>query len=137
MNMIYTSGTTGHPKGVRRHAPTPEQAASSERMRAMIYGTRPGVRALLPGPLYHSAPNSFGLRAGRLGGALVLMPRFDPEQFLRIVQDEKIDTIFMVPTMFIRLMKLPEAGAPKNTTCRRCAMSSMPPRPVPPTSSAR
>jgi long-chain acyl-CoA synthetase len=77
-------------------------------MRALIYGTRPGVRALLPGPLYHSAPNSFGLRTGRLGGALVLMPRFEPEQFLRIVRDEKIDTIFMVPTMFIRLMKLPE-----------------------------
>jgi long-chain acyl-CoA synthetase len=107
-NMIYTSGTTGHPKGVRRNAPTPEQAAASERMRAMIYGTRPGVRALLPGPLYHSAPNSFGLRAGRLGGALVLMPRFDPEEFLSIVARERIDTIFMVPTMFIRLMKLPE-----------------------------
>jgi long-chain acyl-CoA synthetase len=108
-NMIYTSGTTGHPKGVRRHAPTPEQSASAERMRAMIYGLRPEARALLPGPLYHSAPNSFGLRAGRLGGALVLMPRFDPEEFLRLVQDERIDTIFMVPTMFIRLMKLPEA----------------------------
>jgi long-chain acyl-CoA synthetase len=37
-----------------------------------------------------------------------MMPRFDPEEFLRVVQDEKIDTIFMVPTMFIRLMKLPE-----------------------------
>src|SRR6266849_1361614 len=72
-NMIYTSGTTGHPKGVRRNAPTPEQSAASERMRAMIYGLEPGARALLPGPLYHSAPNSFGLRAGRLGGALVLM----------------------------------------------------------------
>jgi long-chain acyl-CoA synthetase len=108
-NMIYTSGTTGHPKGVRRNAPTPEQSASAERMRAMIYGLKPGARALLPGPLYHSAPNSFGLRAGRLGGALVLMPRFDPEEFLRLVQDERIDTIFMVPTMFIRLMKLPEA----------------------------
>jgi long-chain acyl-CoA synthetase len=108
-NMIYTSGTTGHPKGVRRHAPTPEQRASAERMRAMIYGLRPGARALLPGPLYHSAPNSFGLRAGRLGGALVLMPRFEPEEFLRLVEAERIDTIFMVPTMFIRLMKLPEA----------------------------
>jgi long-chain acyl-CoA synthetase len=108
-NMIYTSGTTGHPKGVRRAAPTPEQAAAQEGMRAMIYGLKPGIRGLLPGPLYHSAPNSFGLRAGRLGGALVLMPRFDPEVFLRLVQDEKIDTIFMVPTMFIRLMKLPEA----------------------------
>ncbi len=74
----------------------------------MIYGLKPGARALLPGPLYHSAPNSFGLRAGRLGGALVLMPRFDPEEFLRVIDTEKIDTIFMVPTMFIRLMKLPE-----------------------------
>ncbi|WP_315776463.1 MULTISPECIES: acyl-CoA synthetase [unclassified Bradyrhizobium] len=107
-NMIYTSGTTGHPKGVRRNAPTVEQAASAERMRALIYGLKPGSRALLPGPLYHSAPNAFGLRAGRLGGALVLMPRFEPEEFLGIIQTERIDTIFMVPTMFIRLMKLPE-----------------------------
>jgi long-chain acyl-CoA synthetase len=107
-NMIYTSGTTGNPKGVRRQAPTPEQAASVERMRGMIYGLRPNIRALLPGPLYHSAPNSFGLRSGRLGGALVLMPRFDPEEFLRLIEAERIDTIFMVPTMFIRLMKLPE-----------------------------
>ncbi|MGJ4894976.1 acyl-CoA synthetase [Bradyrhizobium oligotrophicum] len=107
-NMIYTSGTTGHPKGVRRNAPTVEQAASAERMRALIYGLKPNARALLPGPLYHSAPNAFGLRAGRLGGALVLMPRFEPEAFLDVIQTERIDTIFMVPTMFIRLMKLPE-----------------------------
>jgi long-chain acyl-CoA synthetase len=111
-NMIYTSGTTGHPKGVRRAAPTPGQIANAERMRALIYGLKPGARALLPGPLYHSAPNSFGLRAGRLGGALVLMPRFDPEEFLHLVAREQVDTIFMVPTMFIRLMKLP--GAVRN-----------------------
>jgi len=80
-NMIYTSGTTGNPKGVRRNAPTPEQSAAMDAVRGMIYGMRPAIRALLPGPLYHSAPNSFGLRAGRLGGALVLMPRFDPEEF--------------------------------------------------------
>lgn len=108
-NMIYTSGTTGHPKGVKRFAPTPEQAASAERMRAMIYGLKPNARALCPGPLYHSAPNSFGLRAGKLGGVLVLMPRFDPEEFLRVIERERIDTIFMVPTMFIRLMKLPQS----------------------------
>ncbi len=108
-NMIYTSGTTGHPKGVRRNAPTPEQTANAEQMRARIYGLRPGARALLPGPLYHSAPNSFGIRAGRLGGALVLMPRFEAEEFLALIEREKIDNIFMVPTMFIRLMKLPEA----------------------------
>ncbi len=107
-NMIYTSGTTGHPKGVRRNAPTPEQAAAGERMRAMIYGLKPGARTILPGPLYHSAPNSFGIRAGKLGGALVLMPRFEAEEFLELIERYKIDTIFMVPTMFIRLMKLPE-----------------------------
>jgi long-chain acyl-CoA synthetase len=107
-NMIYTSGTTGHPKGVRRFAPTPEQTANAEAMRGMIYGLKPGARAILPGPLYHSAPNSFGLRSGRLGGVLVLMPRFDAEEFLRLIEEQKIDTIFMVPTMFIRLMKLPE-----------------------------
>ena len=107
-NMIYTSGTTGHPKGVRRHAPTPAQNAHAESMRAMIYGLKRGARALLPGPLYHSAPNSFGLRAGRLGGALVLMPRFEPEEFLRLIEAQRIDTMFVVPTMFIRLMKLPE-----------------------------
>src|SRR5258706_6219655 len=115
-NMIYPSGTTGHPKGVRRNAPTPEQTASAERMRAMIYGLKPGARVLLPGPLYHSAPNSFGLRSGRLGGALVLMPRFDPEEFLRVIEAERIDTIFMVPTMFIRLLKLPEAVRQKYDT---------------------
>jgi long-chain acyl-CoA synthetase len=118
-NMIYTSGTTGHPKGVRRNAPTPEQAASIERMRGMIYGLRSNIRGLLPGPLYHSAPNSFGIRTGRLGGALVLMPRFEPEEFLRLIEAERIDTIFMVPTMFIRLMKLPEA------TRRKYDMSSL------------
>ena len=77
-------------------------------MLALIYGLKLNARALLPGPLYLSAPDSFGLRAGRLGGALVLMPRFDPEAFLKLVQDYRIDTIFMVPTMFVRLMKLPE-----------------------------
>ncbi|EKS41885.1 MULTISPECIES: acyl-CoA synthetase [Afipia] len=107
-NMIYTSGTTGHPKGVKRDAPTPEQSASMEAMRALIYGLKPGVRALLPGPLYHSAPNAFGLRAGRLGDVTILMPRFEAEEFLRIIDQQKIDNVFMVPTMFTRLLKLPE-----------------------------
>lgn len=115
-NMIYTSGTTGHPKGVKRFAPTQEQVANAEAMRARIYGIKPGVRALLPGPLYHSAPNSFGIRAGKAGEVLVLMPRFDAEEFLQIVQDEKIESAFMVPTMFTRLLKLPESVRRKYDT---------------------
>ncbi|MET4315491.1 acyl-CoA synthetase [Bradyrhizobium sp. RT4b] len=106
MSMIYTSGTTGHPKGVRRAAPTAEENAALEHMRALIYGL--GKRSLLPGPLYHSAPNFFGIHSSRLGGVLVLMPRFEPEQCLRLIEAHKIDTTFMVPTMFNRLIKLPE-----------------------------
>lgn len=108
-SMIYTSGTTGRPKGVRRKAPTPEEHAKTESLRSLVYGIKPGVRALLPGPLYHSAPNSFGIRAGRLGEVLVLMQRFDAEELLHLIERERIDTIFMVPTMFVRLLKLPQA----------------------------
>ncbi len=63
-SMIYTSGTTGRPKGVRRQAPTADEQAKTEILRSLVYGIKPGVRALLPGPLYHSAPNSFGIQGG-------------------------------------------------------------------------
>jgi long-chain acyl-CoA synthetase len=108
-SMIYTSGTTGHPKGVRRKAPTAREHEVNERLRALVYGVIEGARCLLPGPLYHSAPNSFGLRAARLAELLVLMPRFDAETMLQIIARERIEAMFMVPTMFIRLLKLPEA----------------------------
>jgi long-chain acyl-CoA synthetase len=108
-SMIYTSGTTGHPKGVRRLAPTPAEHATLEAMRRLVYGLAPGRRTLLPGPLYHSAPNAFGVRAALSAEVLVLMPRFEPERLLAHIASEKIDTILMVPTMFIRLLKLPEA----------------------------
>lgn len=108
-SMIYTSGTTGRPKGVRRNAPTPIESVKTEEMRTLVYGAGARSRGLLPGPLYHSAPNSFGMRTGRLGDALVLMPRFDAEDLLRLIERERIDTIFMVPIMFIRLLKLPDA----------------------------
>ena len=107
-SMIYTSGTTGHPKGVKRVAPTAEQEKELDYVRATIYGLKPGIRAALPGPLYHSAPNSFGLRAGKVAEAVFLLPKFDPEELLALIDREKIDTMFMVPTMFIRLLKLPE-----------------------------
>ena len=106
-SMIYTSGTTSVPKGVRRQPPTPEQAAAIDRMRTLVYGIAPGMRALVPGPLYHSAPNAYGLRASRMGGLLMLMPRFDAEEFLALVERHRISHAFMVPTMFVRLLNLP------------------------------
>jgi len=106
-SMIYTSGTTGRPKGVRRNPPTVEEAARNAWVRETVYGLRSGVRALLPGPLYHSAPNAYAVRAGRVASVLVLMPRFDAESLLALIDSERIDCVLMVPTMFVRLLRLP------------------------------
>ena len=108
LSMIYTSGTTGHPKGVRRAPPTPDQQEALNEARRVVYGVSPGIRTIMAGPLYHSAPNAFVLRAARLAEALILMPRFEPEELLATIERQRIDTLFMVPTMFVRLMKLPE-----------------------------
>ena len=107
-SMIYTSGTTGRPKGVRREMPTQEQLDVVAQMRTDVYGLLPGVRSVLAGPLYHAAPNSFGTRSGQIADLFVLMPYFDPINFMQIVDEQKIDTTFMVPTMFIRLLRVPE-----------------------------
>jgi long-chain acyl-CoA synthetase len=108
LTMFYTSGTTGRPKGVRRPAPTPEQQAATARQRRIAFGIEPGIRCVVPGPLYHSAPNAFAMHAGRVAELMVLMPRFDAIGFLELIERERLDTMFMVPTMFIRLLKLPE-----------------------------
>ncbi len=107
-SMIYTSGTTGRPKAVRREPPTPEQARAIDALRSSVYGIKPGTRILVPGPMYHSAPNAYALRAVREAALTLLMPRFDAEIFLQLVERERIDTAFMVPTMFVRLLALPE-----------------------------
>jgi long-chain acyl-CoA synthetase len=107
-SMIYTSGTTGRPKGVRRQPLTADLEARMADYRERVYGLRPGVRTMVPGPLYHSAPNAFALRAARVASLIALMPRFDPVGFLALVERHRIEAMFMVPTMFVRLMKLPE-----------------------------
>lgn len=112
-HMAYTSGTTGRPKGVVRDAVPPAQAADYERrMKAVVaasFGIAPGCRALLPAPLYHSAPSLFTQMALLLGEAFVLMPRFREEEVLALIERCRIDTVYLVPTMYVRLLKLPEA----------------------------
>ena len=69
-SMIYTSGTTGHPKGVRRLDLGPEFADTIALMAREVFGFAPGraIRTVMTGPLYHSAPNAYGLIAVRQGG---------------------------------------------------------------------
>jgi long-chain acyl-CoA synthetase len=110
--IIYTSGTTGHPKGVRRAQPTPEQYDFSIRLLIAIFGfgTRPPDRivTVMTGPMYHSAPNAYGMLAARIGANVHLDARFDPENLLRMIQDLRVTHLHMVPIMFNRLLKLPE-----------------------------
>ena len=111
--IIYTSGTTGRPKGVRRSPPTPAQAASSMATIAKVMGfdaRNPGAMVtVVTGPMYHSAPNAYGLAAGRLGATVILQARFDPEELLRLIETHRVTHLHMVPIMFHRLLKLPEA----------------------------
>ncbi len=120
-SMIYTSGTTGRPKGVRRQ-PTSEDEraarhANTERAYGLIEGEHPVV--LMNGPMYHSAPNGYGLTAHRVGATIVLEPRFEAEEMLQLIERHKVSHMHMVPTMFTRLLRLPEA------TRRRYDVSSL------------
>lgn len=107
-SIIYTSGTTGSPKGVRRFAPTPQQVEQTERMRVQMSGITKGARVLVPAPLYHTAPHVFALRAVRKAEVLVVPARFDPVDFLRSIERHRITHVYVVPTMFVRLLALPE-----------------------------
>jgi long-chain acyl-CoA synthetase len=109
-SMIYTSGTTGTPKGVRRQPFSPESAAQVAALVETVFGFRPDgdFRTAVTGPLYHSAPNAYGLFAARNGGFCVLQPRFDPEGLLQLIERYHITYLHMVPTMFVRLLKLSE-----------------------------
>jgi long-chain acyl-CoA synthetase len=111
-NIIYTSGTTGRPKGVRRApATTPEMHQRLARTMAQVFGIRAGeaIRAGITGPLYHAAPNAFARACLREAECIVLQPRFDAEALLQLIERHRLSHLHMVPTMFVRLLKLPDA----------------------------
>jgi long-chain acyl-CoA synthetase len=106
-SMIYTSGTTGRPKGVLREQATPQLTAERVRVVLEAFALEPGMRSLIPAPLYHTAPHIHMVFGLRVGVDLTIMPRFDAEELLRTVESERINHFQAVPTMFIRLLELP------------------------------
>jgi len=108
-NMIYTSGTTGRPKGVRRARPPAlgEALANFERLGRNV-GLDGSGPHLVTGPMYHAAPLMFSIYDNANGAPILIMPRWDEREALRWLQDREVAHTHLVPTMFVRLLRLPE-----------------------------
>jgi long-chain acyl-CoA synthetase len=108
VSIIYTSGTTGKPKGVVREAATDEQREATQALLGEIFRLEPGERTVIPAPMYHTAPNVYALSSAVRGMDMTIMTSFDAEEFLRIVDEHRVTVVQMVPTMFVRMLALPE-----------------------------
>jgi long-chain acyl-CoA synthetase len=133
-DMLYSSGTTGRPKGVF----VPPDAGAIDAPVALTETMRNRYRVgedtvyLSPAPLYHAAPLRFNFNVLRLGGTCVIMEHFDAEAFLRLVAAHRITHTQVVPTMFVRMLKLPpEVRARHDVSSLRCAIHAAAPCPIP------
>lgn len=110
-DMLYSSGTTGRPKGVK--GPLPEFAVDEPgdpvtMLLVTVFGLDPDTRYLSPAPIYHAAPLRWCCSVHSAGGTVFLTRRFDAEQSLRAIEEHGITHLQMVPTMFVRLLQLPD-----------------------------
>ncbi len=121
LDMLYSSGTTGRPKGVKWALPDQPVGSSSMLIELLsgLFGYGAGTRYLCPAPLYHAAPLRHTMVTIRTGGSAVVMPKFDAESALALIEAERITHSQWVPTMFVRLLKLPEE------TRQRYSLASM------------
>jgi long-chain acyl-CoA synthetase len=87
---------------------TAEQAQQVAATTLAAMGLRPGMRTLITAPMYHGAPNAQAVFALALGIEPTIMPRFDPESFLALIEAQRITHAQVVPTMFVRLLDLPD-----------------------------
>ncbi len=110
-DMLYSSGTTGRPKGIKRESennPIEQPNPFLRLLCADMCGMNSDSIYLSPAPLYHAAPLRFNMMAIVLGGTSVIMESFDAEEFLKLVEKHRVTQSQLVPTMFVRMLKLPE-----------------------------
>ena len=115
-DLLYSSGTTGQPKGVKIDltGESPESISDNTRAIIHLYQYRAETVYLSPAPLYHAAPLRFNLVNLWCGGLSVIMRRFDPATALAAIEKYKCTHSQWVPTMFIRMLKLPVAERKKH-----------------------
>jgi acyl-CoA synthetase (AMP-forming)/AMP-acid ligase II len=108
--MMYTGGTSGKPKGVRRTRPTTLGAAlESWRRAGAVIGRDGSGPHLVTGPLYHAAPLLFAVYDLMNGAPMIVMPRWDEAAALQLLRDREVHHTHLVPTMFVRLLRLADA----------------------------
>ncbi|MDQ1454804.1 MAG: long-chain acyl-CoA synthetase [Actinomycetota bacterium] len=108
--MLYSSGTTGRPKGVKYKITRQRVGDQPVEMGMMtaVWGMDGNAIYLSPAPLYHSAPLFYSMSTMRLGGTVIVMEHFDPETALACVEQYRVTHSQWVPTMFVRMLKLPD-----------------------------
>ena len=131
--MLYSSGTTGKPKGIRRPLSGQPARLGNPAMAATgrMFGYDADTVYLNPAPLYHGAPAGFSAGVLQAGGTLVIMDKFDAEEALRLIETYRVTHSQWVPTMFIRLLKLPaDVRAKYDLSSQRCAIHAAAPCPI-------
>lgn len=135
LDMLYSSGTTGIPKGVAREfnaEPLEASPGSVVPLLSLLFGATEESVYLSPAPLYHAAPLRFSMACHALGASVVVMEHFDAEQYLALVERYKVTISQVVPTMFVRFLKLPpEVRARYDVSSLRCVIHAAAPCPVP------
>ena len=108
--MLYSSGTTGRPKGIKRalSGRSVEDGEPVTRFIASLFGFSQDTVYLSPAPIYHSAPLGFSMGLLAEGATVVMMEEFDPREALRCIETYRCNHSQWVPTMFTRMLKLPE-----------------------------
>ena len=107
--MLYSSGTTGRPKGIKRPLRDVEvdDPSAAVALLSLTPGADSSVVYLSPAPLYHAAPLYWSAGVHNLGGTVVVMRKFDPEEFLAAIERFGVTHTQVVPTMLVRILKLP------------------------------
>ncbi|MFT4773926.1 MAG: long-chain acyl-CoA synthetase [Ilumatobacter sp.] len=109
MDMLYSSGTTGMPKGITRAFPNEPLETWNNGVTMlcqMLFAVDDTKRYLSPAPFYHAAPLRFCMSMHALGATIVAMENFDAEGYLQLVEKYDITHSQVVPTMFVRMLKL-------------------------------
>jgi acyl-CoA synthetase (AMP-forming)/AMP-acid ligase II len=132
--MLYSSGTTGRPKAVRRALPNENGSWAQAVLEVALtcrYGMGPASVYLSPAPLYHAAGVNYAMAAHRVGAASIMMRKFDAETVLRLIETHRVTHAQFVPTMFVRMLKLPKAVRQQyDVSSLRCVIHAAAPCPV-------